>query len=315
MDKLLKEHAANVAFVENQIRQLSKPKLGRKPLSVDEVAATAAQLRAEVMAKHVAALANFQEEPPVPADVAAAAEPPTVVASDAAEAGGDGEGEEEPSGSAGGAGSAGGKLTRRQRKQLKVQEEEAAASARDAGKGVVVVDKKAVELAALARKLNPLSFGIHPVPADGSCLFYAVEDQLSGILGWRQEHSMLALRKRAADYLRSHWVEFAAFLPYEAGDGYEGDERRAVRLYAARLESTSAWGGHPELRALACTLGLPIIVYQAEGEPWHFLPDGEQEGRRETAGAGRDTALRLSFHRHYLSMGEHYNSVRRKSVM
>jgi len=87
--------------------------------------------------------------------------------------------------------------------------------------------------------------------------------------------------------------------------------RAAVARYAARLASTAQWGGHPELRALACTLGRPIVVYQAGAAPWQMAPDADAmlvAGRTGTGG-GVVAPLRLSFHKFYYGLGEHYNSV------
>jgi OTU domain-containing protein 6 len=96
-----------------------------------------------------------------------------------------------------------------------------------------------------------------------------------------------------------------------------------VGRYCDRMGSAATgavvWGGHPELRALSATLGVPIVVYQAGAPPLEFTPAGEE--RRNPAADGRrggeddwrlppgDVKLRLSFHRHYYALGEHYNSV------
>ena len=62
-------------------------------------------------------------------------------------------------------------------------------------------------------------------------------------------------------------------------------------------------------------VGVPIVVFQAAHPPLVFRPSGAQSGGGTGAelppGGVYDTefALRLSFHRHYLMLGEHYNSV------
>ena len=144
------------------------------------------------------------------------------------------------------------------------------------------------------------------------------------------------LRRRAADYIRLHASAFAPFLPYEPADllplpgsssraaahagGGTGDAAAAadaasadaVERYCARLETSSAaWGGHPEIRALSCTLGVPIEIFQADGAPWKMAPDAhdEYEVGRATARGEEDAVLRLSYHRHYYALGEHYNAV------
>jgi hypothetical protein len=57
-------------------------------------------------------------------------------------------------------------------------------------------------------------------------------------------------------------------------------------------------------------VGLPILVYQADARPLEFDPDGAEveTGRHQNARA-REISVRLCFHRHYLTLGEHYNSV------
>lgn len=60
---------------------------------------------------------------------------------------------------------------------------------------------------------------------------------------------------------------------------------------------TSEWGGQPELRALASELRCCIWVHSAIGA---VVKMGEAFG---------GPPLHVSFHRHYYSLGDHYNSV------
>jgi hypothetical protein len=153
------------------------------------------------------------------------------------------------------------------------------------------------------------------------------------------------LRRRAAEHIAAHWEAFAPFLPYEAGDRYPegadpdpGAVQAAVGAYTARMGRTAAWGGHPELRALSCVTGLPVVVYQAGAPPFTVTPDAESMGAGRGSGSGPrggrrragsddgddgdvrsgsssalmgdpSLTLRLSFHRTYFTLGEHYNSV------
>lgn len=144
-----------------------------------------------------------------------------------------------------------------------------------------------------------------------------------------------ALRLRAAAYIRTHADEFGPFLPYDAGDAFPEGEAAAtpaavsaaVARYCSRLEAPSGavWGGHPEIRALACTLGVPVAVYTAgAAAPLVLEPTGDEQrrgvGGAATPGGGApllppaaaaDAAatLRLSYHTRFYALGEHYNSV------
>jgi hypothetical protein len=40
-----------------------------------------------------------------------------------------------------------------------------------------------------------------------------------------------------------------------------------VRAYCDTLASTAAWGGQPEIQALAHSLCAPVLVYRADSEP------------------------------------------------
>jgi len=155
-----------------------------------------------------------------------------------------------------------------------------------------------LETAAILEQLSPQGLVIKAVAADGNCLFRAVSDQLlllssrAGGGGSVPDHAVL--RRRAAEYIRAHGPEFAPFLPYEPADGYpEGEApdeaavRAAVARYCLRLAGSVCWGGHPELRALSCTLGLPFLVFQAGAPPYSITPDAEVMAEQGTAPAAQ----------------------------
>jgi hypothetical protein len=190
-----------------------------------------------------------------------------------------------------------------------------------------------IEIESLHKQLKPLGFGIKLIAADGHCMFRAISEQLR--LKVQQSSSStsftssslssssssivipdyLTLRTRASEYITMHWKTFAPFLPYESPDRYpeEGDEeamKEAVKRYCSRIASTNSWGGHPELRALSATIGVPIIVYRANAAPLIFEPDGAEVNlNRGNKDSISDAALRVTFHAHYLTLGEHYNTV------
>ena len=91
--------------------------------------------------------------------------------------------------------------------------------------------------------------------------------------------------------MRSHKEDFEPFINIEESAGSFDD-------YCDRVASPVAavWGGQLELRALSAVLRRPIWVYDAL-QPTVRMGEGDGE------------PIRLSFHRHFYSLGEHYNSV------
>lgn len=63
--------------------------------------------------------------------------------------------------------------------------------------------------------------------------------------------------------------------------------------------NTSDWGGQLELRALACALETPIHVFSAEAD---VISMGDEF-------AAMRQPLQLTYHLHYYTLGEHFNSV------
>lgn len=62
------------------------------------------------------------------------------------------------------------------------------------------------------------------------------------------------------------------------------------------------WGGQPEISALAASFRKRIIVYSGSAKPLEMGID--------TCADPTHQPLRISFHRHYFGLGNHYNSVR-----
>ncbi|XP_067652323.1 deubiquitinase OTUD6B-like [Haliotis asinina] len=137
---------------------------------------------------------------------------------------------------------------------------------------------------------------IHEIYSDGNCLYNAITHQL---LSRGVESSNEILRTQTADFMRGHEDDFLPFLTkLDTGDPYSPEE---FQNYCNDIASTSAWGGHLELRALSHVLRLPLEVIQAEG-PSIFV--GEEYS---------DTSpVILTYHRHAFGLGEHYNSVKEK---
>ncbi|KZT26244.1 OTU-domain-containing protein [Neolentinus lepideus HHB14362 ss-1] len=153
---------------------------------------------------------------------------------------------------------------------------------------------------------------------DGHCLFSAVADQLEllGLLP-SSKATYTTTREAAADYIAAHPDDFIPFLPSALGedapDAGDAGFMTPVQFqkYCHDIRSTGAWGGEPEILALARVYGMPIHVVQG-GSPPIVVHD--------PAGAPRDPydkhtkAVRISFHRRMFGLGEHYNSLRPKSI-
>ncbi|KAL6049112.1 OTU domain-containing protein 6B [Balamuthia mandrillaris] len=103
--------------------------------------------------------------------------------------------------------------------------------------------------------------------------------------------SVQQLRTETAAYMLTHADDFKPFVDLEE------DTHESFEAYCEAIKSTSSWGGQLELKALTHYLRVPILIHSA------YSPDvvmGEEyEG----------SPLHLSFHQHYYTLGEHYNSV------
>eukprot|EP01116_Phalansterium_solitarium_P004663 TRINITY_DN15711_c0_g1_i1.p1 TRINITY_DN15711_c0_g1~~TRINITY_DN15711_c0_g1_i1.p1 ORF type:complete len:321 (-),score=58.66 TRINITY_DN15711_c0_g1_i1:81-1043(-) len=155
-----------------------------------------------------------------------------------------------------------------------------------------VVDHRTLELQALSEKLAALQLSIREVGADGNCLYYAVADQLSLHGQYAGKDSFRTLRELASSYMRSHADDFMPFLDSEDEMTPDKFER-----FCDRIRDTNDWGGQLELQALAHALKSPIVIFTAERPS---IEMGQEY---------KNPKIRLSYHRHAYSLGEHYNSV------
>lgn len=83
-------------------------------------------------------------------------------------------------------------------------------------------------------------------------------------------------------------------------NGYESYCKTVERV------DTAVWGGHVELQALSNALQWPLVVYSvpsasSAAEVLKIVPENSTDEDQDP--------LRLSYHRHYYTLGEHYNSV------
>lgn len=154
---------------------------------------------------------------------------------------------------------------------------------------------RTVELNSIKEHLKGMGLQIFNIPADGNCLYCAINHQLS-ITG-REKSDVASLRKLTANYIREHKEEFIPFM-YSDDDGPVNEKH--FEDYCKSVANTKLWGGQLELRALSNILKCPIKIIQATGLP---TVQGENfEG----------PPLVLTYHRHLYRLGEHYNSTELK---
>jgi OTU domain-containing protein 6 len=155
--------------------------------------------------------------------------------------------------------------------------------------------------------LDPNNLDIVEVPADGHCLFRAIAELLNTEVTIDDEdddyeHILMdyrILREKCADELALHEDTLGPFCEYE--DSFQS--------YVERIRtSADAWGGHVELRALSQALNRPIIVYSATAPPL-VMKGLSFEGEEENPLSEFKKPLRVTYHRHYYALGEHYNYV------
>ncbi|XP_041769844.1 deubiquitinase OTUD6B [Anopheles merus] len=135
----------------------------------------------------------------------------------------------------------------------------------------------------------------HAVPADGDCLYTAINHQLvqRGI----GSYSVPELRRMTADYIEANRDTLICYMSHpDTGEMLSEPE---FDKYCKQVRSTKAWGGEIEIKALASSLRCPIEVIQAEGP-------STVHGEDESA----DRKLVLTYHRFMYRLGEHYNSTK-----
>ena len=157
-----------------------------------------------------------------------------------------------------------------------------------------------VELTSLNSILAKDGLKVKEIISDGHCLYRAIADQLSFVQqqGEAETNGMAStlkfndLRLIAANYLRENSDEFAPFVGFSSGS-------TEYERYCQSVESVSSaeWGGQVEIRVLANCLQKQIHIYDNQCP---VIMMGE-----EFVG----TPLKLTYHRHYFALGEHYNSV------
>ncbi|XP_059241762.1 OTU domain-containing protein 6A isoform X2 [Mustela nigripes] len=142
----------------------------------------------------------------------------------------------------------------------------------------------------LAAILGSKNLELKDIPADGHCMYRAIQDQLVFSV------TVESLRKRTADYMRKHVDDFLPFFSDpDTGNAYS---REDFLSYCDDIVRSPSWGGQLELRALSHVLQTPIEVIQADSPA--VVIGGEYTRK----------PLILVYLRYACNLGEHYNSVR-----
>jgi OTU domain-containing protein 6 len=189
-------------------------------------------------------------------------------------------------------------MKKKEKKKKKLEQEEAEKERIRQNAGPSMREE---ELKILNGALSTDCLRVKEVASDGHCLYRAVADQLKFILvplgkaNEAKDLDFVGLRQLAASTIREAEADFAPFLGIEAGS-VEFSE------YIRKVESVqdAEWGGQLELRAMATGLRRPIWVYDSSAP---VLKMGEEFSCTE------EPPIKVVYHRHYLSLGEHYNSV------
>lgn len=168
-----------------------------------------------------------------------------------------------------------------------------------------IVSDRMVENEKLEKKLEPLGFAVNEIKPDGHCLYRAVEDQLANLSGGLSPYTFLELRELVAGYMRKHTSDFLPFFLSEPGDSADDSIVERFENYCREVESTAAWGGQLEIKALTHCLKKHIMIFSGS------FPDVEMgKEYKSDGGTGlSNSSIMLSYHKHAFGLGEHYNSV------
>jgi len=142
--------------------------------------------------------------------------------------------------------------------------------------------------------LKSRQLSIYPISADGDCLYNSVSHQLK--LTGRTPMNVIELRNITSDYIKSNKE---TLLPYmtnpDTNECLNDDE---FEEYYENIRNTKCWGGQIEIQALSNALSVPIEILQSNGPP-----------TLQTLETYKEPNLVLTYHRHFVSLGEHYNST------
>lgn len=152
----------------------------------------------------------------------------------------------------------------------------------------------AIELKKIKEKLGKQGLQLKEVKSDGNCMYYAVSDQLQRI--YQISKTCEQLRTSCCEHMLKNVDEFQPYLTLDSD--CDMDEEK-YREYCEKIKDPTVWGGQLELKALTDVLAVLIEVVQAEGSELIIGNSSSSENKR----------LVITYHRHMLGSGEHYNST------
>ncbi|KAF1332479.1 Otu ovarian tumor-like cysteine protease, partial [Globisporangium splendens] len=189
--------------------------------------------------------------------------------------------------------------TKAQRRREKLRKQEQERNERIEEENKNTVSERQIEADIILSKLKPHNLVIKDIPSDGHCMYHAVADQMKqhNIPYSGSEPTFKHLRRITGEYMRARPDDYLPFLALDESSGKSSQE--LFEEYCDRVIDTSDWGGQLELRALACALQAPIQVFSAES---NVISMGDEF-------ADQSMSLQLTYHLHYYTLGEHFNSV------
>lgn len=150
-----------------------------------------------------------------------------------------------------------------------------------------------LEIRAINTILKARSLKLFSIKSDGDCLYAALKHQLDLA---DVPQSVESLRKLAADHVRQNRDELICYMTSAKTEDMMSPEE--FEEYCNQVEKTKAWGSQIEIQALSKSLKVQIEVLQATGTP--TISGSEFKNRPH---------LIVTYHRHLLGLGEHYNST------
>ncbi|KAI9906801.1 hypothetical protein PsorP6_016344 [Peronosclerospora sorghi] len=160
-----------------------------------------------------------------------------------------------------------------------------------------------IEADMILAQLTRYGLKIKDIPSDGHCMYHAVADQIKqkNLLIVDEMAGFQHLRKITSEYMLARPDNFSPFMALDESAG--GGTDYAFIIYCNRVATTADWGGQLELRALACALRITIEDFSAKGDVMmmgrEFIDEADENAPK----------LQLTYHLHYSTLDEHFNSV------